>query len=112
MKIKRNGIPLYVNYQGKQVVSGILGHDKVFRKSVETKQKLIVMDAYGIDEPNFEELKALGCEMIELIERDTGKKYLIDFATFEKMAVPRKIGKFNVRYYLPLRYWRKVEAVV
>ncbi|MCG0276606.1 MAG: hypothetical protein L5655_10735 [Thermosediminibacteraceae bacterium] len=108
----RKGIPLYVDYQGKQVLSGILGPDKVFRKSVETKQKLFVMNAYGIDKSNFEELKALGCKAIELSERDTKKKYVIDFATFEQKAVPRKIGKFGLRYYLPLRYWQKIEAVV
>lgn len=103
------GIPLFVDYQGKRVVSGILGPDKVFRKSVELRQKLLVMDAYGIDEQNFRELQALDCRAIELTERDTGRKYFIDFHTFTAKAVPRQIGKFGVRYYLPLRYWQIIE---
>lgn len=106
---KRDGIPLYVDYQGKRVVSGILGPDKVFRKSVELRQKLLVMDAYGIDEENLRELTAFGCKAIELRERDTGRRYLIDFDTFKAKAVPRQIGKFGLRYYLPLRYWQTLE---
>ncbi|WP_049752068.1 hypothetical protein [Carboxydothermus hydrogenoformans] len=111
-KNRRGSIPLYVDYQGKRVVSGILGPDKVFRKSVELRQKLVVMDAYGIDEENFRELNAFGCKVIELRERDTGRKYLIDFDTFKAKAVPRQIGKFGLRYYLPLRYWRTLEPAV
>ncbi len=109
MKKKSNGIPLFVEYQGKRVVSGVLGKDGVFRKSVELRQKLFVMNAYGIDEENFRELQALGCKAIELTERDTGKKYAIDFETFKAKAVPRQIGKFGLRYYLPLRYWQTLE---
>ncbi len=108
-KNRRGGIPLYVDYQGKRVVSGILGPDKVFRKSVELRQKLLVMDAYGIDEQNFRELNAFGCKGIELTERDTGRKYFIDFDTFKAKAVPRQIGKFGLRYYLPLKYWQTLE---
>lgn len=103
------GIPLYATYNGKQVLSGILGPDRVFRKSVAQRQKLVVMDAYGIDEENFRELTAFGCKAIELWERDTGRRYLIDFDTFKAKAVPRTIGKFGLRYYLPLRYWRVLE---
>ncbi len=106
---KSGGIPLYVDYQGKRVVSGILGPDKVFCKSVELRQKLLVMDAYGIDEENFRELNAFGCKAIELRERDTGRRYFIDFDTFKAKAVPRQIGKFGLRCYLPLRYWQTLE---
>jgi len=106
---KSGGIPLYVDYQGKRVVSGILGPDKVFRKSVELRQKLLVLNSYGIDEQNFRELNAFGCKGIELTERDTGRRYFIDFDTFKAKAVPRQIGKFGLRYYLPLRYWQTLE---
>lgn len=110
MKKKRNnGIPLYVDYQGKRIVSGVLGRDGVFRKRVEVRQKLLKMDAYGIDRQNFRELTAFGCKAIQLTERDTGRVYTIDFATFKAKAVPRIIGKFGLRYYLPLRYWRVTE---
>lgn len=88
MKRKNNGIPLLVDYQGRRVVSGVLGKDRVFHKNVETRQKLFCMNAYGIDEENFKELQALGCKAIELTERDTGKKYAIGFETFKSKAVP------------------------
>lgn len=103
------GIPLQVVYNGKVVISGILGPDKVFRKTVKLQQKLLVLDAYGIDRTNFEELRAFGCRGIELFERDTCRQYSVDFATFQAKAVPRKIGKFGLRYYLPLRYWQVTE---
>jgi len=106
---KSDGIPLYVNYQGKRIVSGVLGCDGVFRKRVELRQKLLVMDAYGIDHQNFRELAAFGCKAIKLTERDTGRVYTVDFATFKAKAVPRTIGKFGLRYYLPLRYWQVLE---
>lgn len=101
----KNGTALYTNYQGKRVIAGFLGQDRIFRKQVHTGQKLLVMDAYGIDEPNFRDLRSYGCRGIELTERDTGRKYHIDFSTFESKAIPRQIGKFGVRYYLPLKYW-------
>ena len=91
MKRKNNGIHLLVDYQGRRVVSGVLGKDRVFHKNVETSQKLFCMNAYGIDEENFKELQALGCKAIELTERDTGKKYAIGFETFKSKAVPRRI---------------------
>lgn len=106
---KSNGIPLYVDYQGKRIVSGVLGSDGVFRKRVELRQKLLVMNAYGIDEQSFRELAAFGCKAIQLTERDTGRVYIVDFAAFKAKAVPRTIGKFGLRYYLPLRYWRATE---
>jgi hypothetical protein len=104
------GIPLFVEYQGRRVVSGILGKDKIFRKSVELRQKLLVMNSYGIDAENLQELNAFGCKGIELTERDTGRKYFVSFDTFKAKAVPRQIGKFGLRYYLPLRYWQEVAA--
>lgn len=99
------GTPLYVAYEGRRVISGFLGRDGIFRKTVKLRQKLLVMDAYGIDDSNLRELQALGCRGIELTERDTGRRYYIDFPTFETKAVSRQIGKFGVRYYLPLKYW-------
>lgn len=109
--VKKNNtcLPLYVDYEGKRIVSGILGPDKVFRKSVSLRHKLLTLDAYGIDEPNFQELKALACRAIELRERDTGKTYHIDFETFQAKAVRRQMGHFGPRYYLPLRYWEVLE---
>lgn len=107
--MRRKSIPLFVEWQGRRVVSGRLGRDGIFRKSVETRQKLFVLDAYGIDEANVNELKALGCRAIELRERDTGRIYRIDFSRFVEKAVPRQIGMFGVRYYLPLRYWQTTE---
>lgn len=100
---------LYVSYNGKRILSGILGPDKVFRKSVETRQRLLVLDSYGIDAENLEELATYGCKAIELTERDTGRIFTVDFATFKAKAVPRSIGKFGLRYYLPLRYWQVSE---
>lgn len=100
-------IPLFVNYQGRRVLCGVLGPDKVFRKTVQAKQKLIVLDSYGIDAITVEDLKTLGCRAIELFEQDSGTKFTIDFATFQAKAIPRAIGKFTLRYYLPLRYWRR-----
>lgn len=94
-----------MSYLGKRTLSGFLGPDKVFRKSVERRQKLLVMDSYGIDAENLRQLETLGCRAIELTERDTGRKYTIAFAVFKAKAVPRQIGRFGLRYYLPLRYW-------
>lgn len=104
------GTPLFVSYLGKRTLSGFLGPDKVFRKSVERRQKLLVMDSYGIDAENLQQLETLGCRAIELTERDTGRKYTIAFAVFKAKAVPRQIGKFGLRFYLPLRYWRVSET--
>lgn len=101
----KNGTALYTYYQGRRVVAGFIGPDRVFRKQVHTGQKLLVMDAYGIDEPNFRDLQFFGCKGIELTERDTGRKYFVDFSTFKLKAISRQIGKFGVRYYLPLKYW-------
>jgi len=106
---KSDGIPLYVDYQGKRIVSGLLGRDGVFRKRVELRQKLLVMNAYGIDEQNFRELAAFGCKAIQLTERDTGRVFIVDFDAFKAKAVPRQIGKFGLRRYLPLKYWRTIE---
>lgn len=104
-------LPVYVYYNGKRIVSGILDQDKVFHKSVSLRHKLLILDAYGIDEPNFQELKAFKCREIELTERETGKKYRIDFDTFQAKAILRQIGHFGPRRYLPLRYWKVIEQV-
>lgn len=101
-------IRLYVVYEGKRVVSGILGPDGVFRKQVHLRQKLLCLDSYGLDAENVQELQAFGCRAIELTERDTGRLYRVDFETFRAKAIPRKLGKFGLRYYLPLRYWQEV----
>ena len=103
------GIPLFVNYQGKPVRVGLLGHDGTFRKVVYVRQKLLKLDSYGIDEPIFRQLEKLGCERIELCEFDTNIIYSIDFNMFKKLAVPRAIGKFGLRYYLPLKYWHSTK---
>jgi len=109
-KREARGIPLFVTYQGKRVVSGLLGPDGIFRKTVKLRQKLLVLDAYGLDKQNVDELFAFGCTGIQLTEKDTGRKYRVDFDTFKSRAVPRQIGKFGLRYYLPLRYWTVEEA--
>lgn len=99
---------LFADYKGRRVVSGELDRDGVFKKTVKLNQKLMVLNSYGIDEENFLELKSLGCEKIQLHEKDTSRVFEIDFNTFKKMAVRRQIGKFGVRYYLPLKYWTLV----
>ncbi|MEW6183706.1 MAG: hypothetical protein AB1500_11145 [Bacillota bacterium] len=100
-------VRLYVRFNGRNVVSGIMDTDRVFHKSVALRHKLYVMDAYGLDESNVRELQALGCKGILLRERDTETKFYVDFETFLEKAVSRKIGSFGFRKYLPLRYWEK-----
>jgi hypothetical protein len=104
-----DSVRLYVRFNGKNVVSGILNADGVFRKSVALRQKLLVLDSYGLDESNFQELRALGCKGILLSERDTKTNFYVDFDTFASKAVPRKIGFFGLRRYLPLRYWTRLQ---
>ncbi len=103
--MKSKQVKLRTTYNGRVIVSGIFNGDRVFQKAVESWQKLLVLDAYGLDQENFQELKALGCQRIELTERDTGRSYTVGFDTFLEKAIPRQIGKFGLRYYLPLRYW-------
>lgn len=63
-------------------------------------------DSYGLDLSYVEKLKALGCKVIELREKDTGKTYRIAFDFFLKKAIRRNIGHFPVRLYLPLKEWQ------
>ncbi|RDV84892.1 hypothetical protein [Ammonifex thiophilus] len=84
--------------------------DGRFIKKVRTRQKLRVMDAYGIDASVVEELRKQGVTEIELHEVDTGKLYNLPLPVFLEKAVIRSIGKFPPRLYLPLRYWATEEG--
>lgn len=77
----------------------------MFRKTVELRQRLLCFDAYGLDLSYVEKLKAFGCRVIELREKDTKKTYRVDFDLFLKKAIRRAIGRFPVRLYLPLKHW-------
>ncbi|HHV62225.1 MAG TPA: hypothetical protein GXX51_06265 [Firmicutes bacterium] len=98
---------LFCNYLGRRVLAGEIV-DGIFRKYVKSWQKLYVLDAYGLDKSYIDELEKHGCHTIELHEIDTGDVYTIDLQKFYDLAIPKALGKFGIRYYLPLRYWNKL----
>lgn len=98
---------IYGNYQGRRICVGKL-RDGVFCKRVKSYQKLYKLDSYGFDKDYVDQLKNFGCHRIELLETNTNILYVIDFQRFCDLAIPKSLGKFGIRYYLPLRYWNKI----
>lgn len=100
-------IPIFVNYQGKEIVVGNIFPNGTFVKKVEQKDKLIVLDAYGLDVKYMKDVM-LRCKTIRLHEKD-GSLYEIDINTFKAKAITRSIGKFGERMYCPLKYWNMLD---
>lgn len=98
---------IYTNYQGKKILAGELVNG-IFRKRVQSWQKLYVLNAYGLDKSYIDRLEGLGCKEIQLLEVDTGTVYTIGFQEFCDMATPRSLGNLGTRLYLPLKYWHKM----
>ncbi len=109
-KSKGKSIPIHVSYKGRKIVAGNLTPGGVFKKIVERRDKLLVLDSYGFDTSYMDDVFAQGCKRIELRVKDTGEKYFIDTDTFKKYAVIRSIGRFGRRMYVPLRYWEQPEV--
>lgn len=102
-----------------KVYNKILGHEvtagyynpktKVFYKAVSTHSKLLVLNAYGIEKCVIEELKERGCKLIRIEEVNTGNIFEIDFDKFIEKAILRTFGNSTEQYYLPLKYFTKIE---
>lgn len=105
---REKSIPIMVAYRGKSIVAGNLTCSGVFKKTVEQRDKLLVLDAYGFDVAYMRDVMAQGCKLINLRVKDTGENYRINIKTFKEKAVIRSIGKFPQRMYVPLRYWQPV----
>lgn len=100
----------YNNILKREVVAGDYNpRTKVFYKAVSTHSKLLVLNAYGIEKCVVEELKERGCKLIQIEEINTGNIYEIDFAKFIEKAILRTFGNSTEQYYLPLKYFTKVE---
>jgi hypothetical protein len=100
------GTPLYVRlwWNGQQIVSGVLGHDKIFRRRFD--YLLEKPPALPLDARNVEQLAAQGCKALELKHRPTGITYSIDFAQFRSLAVETNRGRAGRQYYVPLEHWK------
>lgn len=108
-KSNEKSIPISVTYKGKRVIAGNLTPDGIFLKTVERRDKLLVLDAFGFDISYMRDVFAQGCNYIKLRVKDTGERYSIDVDTFKKNAVTRSIGKFGPRLYCPLKYWIRTD---
>ena len=101
---------VYNKILGCEVVAGNFNQQtKVFYKAVSTRSKLLVLNAYGIEKCVVEELKAKGCKLIRIEEVNTGNIFEIDFDKFVEKAILRTFGNSTEQYYLPLKYFTKVE---
>ncbi|KIL36218.1 hypothetical protein SD71_09755 [Cohnella kolymensis] len=96
---------LFVDYNGRRVHAGTLGDDKVFRKTVKSRDKLLYLDAFGLDKGYMDDALRFGAQKIELTVCDIGEVYETDVFTFKSNAIQRRVGKFGSRYYLPLKFW-------
>ncbi|AEM73572.1 hypothetical protein [Caldicellulosiruptor acetigenus] len=103
-------IKVYNKCLGREVTAGYYNSStKVFYKAVSTHSKLLVLNAYGIEKCVVEELKKRGCELIRIKEVNTGNVFEIDFEKFVEKAILRTFGNSTEQYYLPLKYFTKVE---
>jgi len=102
----------FAQYNGKRVFAGALGEDKVFRKTVEVRDKLLKRNAFGLDKMYMDDAVVYGIRQIELTVTDSGQVFIIDIATFKEKALVEKIGKFGSRYYCPLEFWQERPAKV
>ncbi|MBE3578866.1 hypothetical protein [Caldanaerobacter subterraneus] len=92
---------------GKKVLTGELLGD-TFVKKVKSGSKLKILDAYGIEASVVEDLKEKGCRKILLIE-DGARKYQVNFDVFYAKSMRRTIGNSSYQFYLPLKYWERVD---
>ncbi|WAM32515.1 hypothetical protein [Caldicellulosiruptor naganoensis] len=101
---------VYNKFLQREVVAGDYNSsEKVFYKEVFTRSKLLVLNAYGIEKCVVEKLKERGCKLIRIEEVDTGNIFEIDFDKFIEKAILRTFGNSTEQYYLPLKYFTKVE---
>ncbi|KKC30915.1 hypothetical protein [Caldanaerobacter subterraneus] len=93
---------------GKKVNAGEL-KEGIFYKKVKTRQKLKILDTYGIEASVVEDLKERGCKKIVIKEEDTGKEHKIAFETFYNKAIRKTFGNSSYQFYLPLKYWNGMD---
>ncbi|WAM34512.1 hypothetical protein [Caldicellulosiruptor morganii] len=102
---------VYNKNLGREVTAGHFNtKTKIFYKAVSTHSKLLVLNAYGIEKCVIEALKEKGCKLIRIEEINTGNVFEIDFDKFVEKAILRVFGNSTEQYYLPLKYFTKVEA--
>lgn len=106
MKIKK--YPILNPVTGRIVNAGVLRGD-TFVKKVKSSQKLLILDAYGIEASVIEDLRKEGCEKI-VLQEDGKREYAVDFTTFYTKAIKKTFGNSSYQFYLPMSYWRLNET--
>ena len=94
---------LYRNNDGKVVGSLVAG---IFQKKViSTRHRLHFMNAYAIDTEIVLQLKDENCRAIEVLEKDTGNIYRIDFDHFLAKAKQVSFG-YGEQLAVNLKEWQ------
>jgi hypothetical protein len=83
--------------KGQMVYCGYT-EGKRFIKEAKTKNYMIVMDGYGIQEDVFPKLLELQVEDIKILETDTRKIYLASLAKWMLNGIVRDFGHGKQRF--------------
>jgi hypothetical protein len=77
----------------------------IFRKKVkESKHLMRKLDAWGVDESVYEQLRQAWCEKLQILDTDTNTLYEIPFNRFEQNAITRDFG-YGRQAFVPRRHF-------
>lgn len=76
--------------------------DGIFRKRVKTKNLMQIYNAYGIEKTVVEELEALGCQEIRLLDEEK-TLYTVPFSIFRRYAFEK--NHETPQYFLGRHYY-------
>jgi len=81
-----------LNAEGEPIIAGYMW-GTLFRKVVDSRDhKLRILNAYGIQSEAIDQIAALGCESIDILEVDTGTTYRCSFHFWIEHAMEHDFG--------------------
>ena len=100
---------LHIRSNDGKVIGEYDSIDKVFFKKVRGSAHMLREPlAWAIDSVVVDTLDNLDCEEIQVTDRENGKEYVVEFATFQEKAIIVDRG-YGEQKALPLNYWTVIQ---